>query len=179
MSDSRAALSAPALDPREQAILRTLGEPGAVVAFQGLRIHLGLHPEILSRILRRLERGGWVERTEGGYRRGSRAALLEETPEPPGVPILEARLPPGVSAEGVLESLEGRWLGPLRWKGVRDHGTRLQWISSEGRYRVDLRAFPDGLAVEVYAEEEAWAEAVRAAYVLFGQVAGRLNARAG
>lgn len=161
----------PSLSDREQAVLRTLGEPGAVVPFQGLRRNLGLHPEILSRTLRRLQRDGFIERTEGGYRLGARTAPLDEEPDLPGVEVLEARLPPGTTPEAVAESLQGRWVGPLRWQGVRDQGTRLQWASPDRGFRVDLRLGPGDLAIEVYAREGSWGEAVRAAYLLFGQVA--------
>ncbi len=159
------------LPDREQAVLRTLGEPGAVVPFQGIRRTLGLHPEILSRTLRRLERSGYIERTEGGYRLGARAVPLEEEPDLPGVEVLEARLPPGTTAGAVAESLQGRWVGPLRWQGLRDNGARLQWASPDGGFRVDLRLDAENLVIEVFAREGAWGEAVRAAYLLFGQVA--------
>ena len=160
------------LSEREQAVLRTLGGPGAVVAFQGLRRQLGLHPEILSRTLRRLERGGLVERTDSGYRLTPSAPLIAEPLEPPGVPVLEAHLPPGVSPEALAQSLLGRWLGPLRWQAIRDRNTRLQWASPEGDFRVDLRLGPETLSIEVYAREGSWSAAVRAAYSLFRQVAG-------
>ena len=46
------------------------------IAFSGLRRVLRTHPESLSRSLRRLEREGLIERSDGGYRALTRAPTV-------------------------------------------------------------------------------------------------------
>ncbi len=146
----------PSLDDREASILSELArDPDARVAFQGLRRRLGIHQESLSRSLRRLERGGLLARERGGYRltEGGTAALRGKPAEQSGRPmraLLEAIPPPGMSAEGVVEALAGRWFRGLRWYGrSRDvHGTTLTWLSDPGNHPVRIRVVPGRLILE-------------------------------
>src|SRR3989449_9463239 len=97
-------------------------EPSSAVGFQGLKRRLGLHPEKLSRALRRLERDDLVEKTQLGYRIGERArTLLTPTamkPAIPSVPILQTFLPPEVDLQELATYLRGKWIGALRWDGL-------------------------------------------------------------
>src|SRR5437867_4852910 len=99
-------------------------EPSSAVGFQGLKRRLGLHPEKLSRALRRLARDDLVEKTELGYRIGERARdLLTPTamkPATPSVPILQTFLPPEVHLPELATYLRGKWFGNLRWYGLMD-----------------------------------------------------------
>ncbi|MCI4317072.1 MAG: GntR family transcriptional regulator, partial [Thermoplasmata archaeon] len=54
----------PRLDDR---VRELLGNIGGRLAFNGLRRALGVHPESLTRALRRLEREGVVQRRADGY----------------------------------------------------------------------------------------------------------------
>src|SRR3972149_5329050 len=99
-------------------------EPASAVGFQGLKRRLGLHPEKLSRALRRLERDDLVEKTDLGYRLAGRArAFLSPTairPATPAIPVLQTFLPPEVHLPELAAYLRGKWFGDLRWYGL--HG---------------------------------------------------------
>ena len=120
-----------ALDER---VLSALEGLHGSIAFSGLRRVLRAHPESLSRSLRRLEREGRIERSDGGYR------ALTGTPNPSARaslgtrPIAQVDLPPGVSAELVFGRMTGRWFGSLRWVGLVDHpaGRLLAWAKRDG-----------------------------------------------
>src|SRR5438093_12558735 len=118
-------------------------EPSSAVGFQGLKRRLGLHPEKLSRALRRLERDDLVEKTQLGYRIGERArTLLTPTamkPAIPSIPILQTFLPPEVDLQGLATYLRGKWFGALRWYGLmetRDELT-LSWLSEDDACQLD------------------------------------------
>ena len=131
LRDEPAPASTGGLDER---ILSTLQGLHGRIAFSGLRRVLHAHPESLSRSLRRLEREGRIERSDGGYR------ALDEVPR--GVPrasdalrpIAQVDLPPGAPPESVLGRLSGRWFGSLRWVGVVDDpsGRLLAWARRDG-----------------------------------------------
>lgn len=108
-------------DPRvDDRVLEILSEHSGRIAFNGLRRALGIHPESLTRALRRLEREGLVVRREGGYAlRQARPASLGSPPESRTIASVE--LPPGSLRDDVLGRLAGRWFGELRWVGLYDH----------------------------------------------------------
>ena len=112
-------------------------EPASAVGFQGLKRRLHLHPEKLSRALRRLERDDLVEKTDLGYRIGERARdLLTPTamkPAIPSVPILQTFLPPEVDLQELATYLRGKWFGPLRWYGLMEtpEELTLSWLSED------------------------------------------------
>jgi hypothetical protein len=97
-----------------------LSEHSGRIAFNGLRRALGIHPESLTRALRRLEREGLVVHREGGYAlRQAHPASHDRPPESRTIASIE--LPPGSLRDDVLGRLAGRWFGELRWVGLYDH----------------------------------------------------------
>jgi DNA-binding Lrp family transcriptional regulator len=127
----------PSVEPTgglDERILSTLQGLQGRIAFSGLRRVLHAHPESLSRSLRRLEREGLVERSDGGYR------ALRGIPRATSKGQLDLRaiahvdLPPGAPPESVLGRLSGRWFGSLRWVGVVDgpSGRLLAWARRDG-----------------------------------------------
>ncbi len=126
------------LDERVRELLSEF--PGSV-AFQGLRRTLGVHPESLTRALRRLEREGAVQRTQEGYRLTDHSSLDARgswvrpgAPRWEGSPRVELRLSPGEDASLLLGRLSGRWFGDFRWVGSYEEGRRttLLWVSRAG-----------------------------------------------
>ncbi|MGB0651560.1 MAG: hypothetical protein ACPGQL_00025 [Thermoplasmatota archaeon] len=134
-------------------ILEELADAEGVVAFSGLRRRLGVHPQQLTRHLRRLEAEEALERTEQGYRlveqEGSEEAGLTRH-ERVDLELLRLRLLPGADAAALAEALEGRWFDGLRFYGRSDgpDEVRLTWVTEpEGRL-VKLRLVAGLLLVE-------------------------------
>ncbi len=154
----------------DERILLALQGLGGRIAFNGLRRALGAHPESLSRALRRLEREGRIERSDGGYR------LLDPVlPAPRAItddlrPIAQVGLPPGFAASAVLTRLTGHWFGSLRWVGVVDgpRGPLLAWARRDGSGHVLLGI--EGEVLRVFVPEDEGTsdlgEAEEAAYEL-------------
>lgn len=120
--------SLPRLDERVRGLLAEI--PGAV-AFQGLRRTLGVHPESLTRALRRLERDGEIQRTNEGYRLVGAASSI------PGASTPSL----AVAAHGPLSTTETR--ARSKSDAGRDpwvHPSSPRW---EGAPRVELRLAPD------------------------------------
>ena len=144
----------PDLDDREFDVLAELArqEEGRT-AFQGLRRRLGLHQQALTRTLRRLERQGVVAHDDQGYALTGQghAALRGRAPlarHGETLPLLQALLPPSVTAEDVAERLARRWFRDLRWYGRADGpgGTTLSWLTVDRGLLVRVR-FQAGMAV--------------------------------
>jgi hypothetical protein len=126
-------------DPRvDDRVVELLSERAGRIAFSGLRRALGLHPEALTRALRRLEREGRVIHREDGYQ------LTERPHGPRPVPaarvVAEIALPAGTPREEILGRLAGRWFGDLRWVGLFEHpgDPWLVWSAGAGTGRVML-----------------------------------------
>lgn len=144
----------PDLDDREMDVLTELArDEDGRTAFQGLRRKLGLHQQALTRTLRRLERQGVVQHDADGYALTGQghAALRGRASLAPArgemLPVLQALLPPTVTAEDVAQRLARRWFRDLRWYGRSDApgGTTLTWLTVDGGLRVRVR-FAGGMA---------------------------------
>ena len=144
------------LDERELAVVAAL-RAEEHTAFQGLRRKLGLHQQALTRTLRRLERQGVVERDERGYALTAqgRSAVKGLVPlaasREPGelLPVLQALLPPAITADDVADRLARRWFRDLRWYGRSDATpgeVALSWLTVDTGALVRVR-FAQGMAV--------------------------------
>ena len=163
----------------DREVLELLGnEPASAVGFQGLKRRLHLHPEKLSRALRRLERDDLVEKTELGYRIGERARdLLTPTamkPAIPSVPILQTFLPPEVDLQELATYLRGKWFGPLRWYGLMEtpEELTLSWLSEDDAIQIDARLRTGALSIDAhFSEASLFPAATMAAHELFQHIA--------
>ncbi|MFZ0699112.1 MAG: hypothetical protein WAN74_02830 [Thermoplasmata archaeon] len=153
-------------------VLEILSERSGRIAFNGLRRALGVHPESLTRALRRLARAGTVTRTEGGYALTEPALKGSRSGNPPRT-VASIQLPPGALAEDILGRLAGRWFGSLRWVGIHEHpgDPWLVWSTERGHahfmlaiQRGSLRVLTDlpagGVGTEDGAAYELLAQAV-------------------
>ncbi len=144
------------LDLREhdREVLEFLSQdPSSQVAFQGLKRRLGIHPEQLSRALHRLADDNLVEHTDLGYRVTSRAMQVLSPgnlrSEDPGITILQTYLPANLDLRGLVQTLRGAWIGPLRWYGLSEFadGMRLAWALEDDSIRLETFIRPGQLVV--------------------------------
>jgi DNA-binding Lrp family transcriptional regulator len=110
-------------EPRvDDRVLEVLAESSGRIAFSGLRRVLQVHPESLTRALRRLERDGSIRRAGGSYELSAPITRGREGSPPVTVrTVASVELPPGGSREEIFGRLSGRWFGRLRWVGIFDH----------------------------------------------------------
>jgi len=157
-------------------------DPTSQVAFQGIRRRLGIHPEQLSRALHRLADDGLVEHTEHGYRATAKALTvlgpdaLTRTPE--GLTVLETYLPADVEIRSLVDALQGRWFGPLRWFGFsQDEGElRLWWSTEDNGIQLEVRLHEGTLRIVAHlASSNRLDEAARHAYLLFEHLSRELS----
>jgi DNA-binding Lrp family transcriptional regulator len=162
----------------DERVLSTLqGLPGRI-AFSGLRRVLGAHPESLARALRRLEREGLVERTDGGYRALTALPRSAEDLTRELRPIARIDLPLNTPPDALLGRLSGHWFGSLRWVGVIDRPKErlLAWARRDGSGYVLLGIDRGSLRVYVPADPSSdAAEAEDAAYELLVHAADALR----
>jgi len=156
--------------------------PASQVAFQGIRRRLGIHPEQLSRALHRLSDDGLVERTEHGYRATAKALTvlgpdaLTRTPE--GLTVLETYLPADVEVRSLVDALQGRWFGPLRWFGFSEDAgeLRLWWSTEDNGIQLEVRLHETQLRIVAHiASRNRLDEAARHAYLLFEHLSRELS----
>ncbi len=131
-------------------------ERDGVVSFQGMRRTLRIHQEKLSRILRRLEKSGLVERVGDGYTLSMKARQIigeKRTPDNYNKIVNMTLEEIGPLLAGVT-SLRGRWAGDFRWLGykVDGEGHILEWVSSIRPVSVRLNLHGNRLTIETDAK---------------------------
>jgi len=171
------------LDYRQREVLSALSEEQkATYSFQGLRRKLGLHQEMLSRTLDRLEEQDLVERTEDGYRinydrhvsqLGGAGSASTETR------AVTANLPHEVDPTFLLRSLKGRWFSEFRWLGysVTPSSLTMSWISDDGRVQLRATLLNNTLMIDaIHGSAIEKDRAVRSAFELFDLFTDRTSA---
>lgn len=156
----------------EAAVLEMLQRDAeGVISFQGIRRSLRMHQEKLSRILRRLERYGLVDRMYDGYRLSEKARGLigGKRAADNYIPLVEMVLEEVGSILAGVASLRGRWAGEFRWLGYRvdDGGHVLEWVSNSRPISLRLRLNGRRLIIEADAKtEEDRQHALRGAFAI-------------
>jgi len=157
-------------------------DPMTHVAFQGIRRRLGMHPEKLSRALHRLADDSLVEKTDVGYRITRKAWSIlsprDWTPEPPGMTVLQTYIPASLDLRGLVTTLRGSWVGPLRWYGLSEspEGLRLSWTLEDESIRVETRIGAGELSIVAHvASPDRLDEAARLGHLLFREIATEIS----
>jgi DNA-binding MarR family transcriptional regulator len=170
------------LDYREREVISALSEEQkATYSFQGLRRKLGLHQEMLSRTLDRLEEQDLVERTEDGYRisfdrRAPRLGSAESSAIE--TRAVTAYLPHEVDPGFVLRSLKGRWFSEFRWLGYSftQSSLTMSWISDDGRVQLRAKLRNNTLVIDaMYGSATEKDRAMSSAFELFDLFADRTS----
>ncbi|NLE03522.1 MAG: hypothetical protein GX638_01800 [Crenarchaeota archaeon] len=122
--------------------------------FEGLKRRLGLHPEILSRVLNHLETEGIIKKSSEGYTlikdlsghisQNKLANVLLQ------VNLLQTYLPSDVAVEQLISDLRGRWFGLLRWLGFSEtiEDVTLKWITEDGAIQIEARIYHNTLNID-------------------------------
>ena len=165
------------LTPRDSNILQAIQEEGLTVfAFDGLKRLLGVHQEMLSRVLDRLEDEGLLEKVSEGYRlttRGSQPIARPLNSIQPRIPIVQSLLPHDVDVQRIIAGLKGRWFGSLRWLGYsqNEEGLVLKWITEEDSIQIDAKFTENYLSIDAkVGEEKDVSQAVKASHQLMGHI---------
>src|SRR5712692_11437117 len=166
------------LSPRDTGILRAIQEEGLTVfSFDGLKRLLGVHQEMLSRVLDRLEDEGLLEKVADGYRLTVKSSelLLPRAmgSAEPRIPIVQSLLPQDIDMERIVSGLKGRWFGTLRWLGYsqNDEGTVLKWITEEDGIQIDAKFTDTYLSIDAKIPEgKDVSRAVKASHQLLGYI---------
>ena len=164
------------------AVLEAMGSGyGGSVSFQGIRRKLGVHQETLSRALHRLERDGFIMKSEGEYKVSQKGEdVISRHPQVGGehaeaysIPILRTILPADSDLSELEASLSHRWFGNLRWFGSSrsEEGTILTWTTPDGKMKLNARISEGYLSIESEAvSAQSMSEAVKAAYEIFHHI---------
>ncbi len=165
------------LTSRDSNILHAIQEEGLTVfAFDGLKRFLGVHQEMLSRVLDRLEDEGLLEKVSEGYRltdRGSQLVARPLSSTQPRIPIVKSLLPHDVDVQRIIAGLKGRWFGSLRWLGYsqNEDGLVLKWITEEDSIQIDAKFTENYLSIDAkVGEEKDVSQAVKASHQLMSHI---------
>lgn len=169
------------LTPRDTGILQAIQEEGLTVfSFDGLKRLVGVHQEMLSRILGRLEDEGLLEKVVEGYRLTPKAehVLRPLALGRPRMPIVQSLLPQDVNIQEIIAGLKGRWFGKLRWLGYtqNEEGTVLKWITDEENIQIDAKFTETFLSIDAKIPEgQDTSRAVKASHQLLGYISRLYN----
>lgn len=128
-----------------------------ILSFNGLKIRLNVHQEKLSRSLKRLKQLELIEKTQTGYKSTitgkkifSRLFKTKQHTSRKNIQILEMYLPFKVLNKKVVDTIEGRWFGNLRWIGIIQSltGYQLQWRDIENFIEITLHISDNNIIVE-------------------------------
>ena len=165
------------LTPRDSNILQAIQEEGLTVfAFDGLKRLLGVHQEMLSRVLDRLEDDGLLEKVSEGYKltvRGSQQVPRPLSSAQPRIPIVQSLLPHDTDVQRIISGLKGRWFGSLRWLGYsqNEDGLVLKWITEETGIQIDAKFTENYLSIDAKVREDKdVSQAVKASHQLMGHI---------
>jgi DNA-binding PadR family transcriptional regulator len=165
------------LTPRDSNILHAIQDEGLTVfAFDGLKRLLGVHQEMLSRVLDRLEDEGLLEKVSEGYRlteRGSHQVARPLSSTQPRIPIVQSLLPHDIDVQRIIAGLKGRWFGSLRWLGYsrNEEGLVLKWITDEDSIQIDAKFTDNYLSIDAkVGQERDVNQAVKASHQLMGHI---------
>jgi DNA-binding PadR family transcriptional regulator len=165
------------LTPRDSNILHAIQEEGLTVfAFDGLKRLLGVHQEMLSRVLDRLEDEGLLEKVSEGYRlteRGSQQVAHPLGSTQPRIPIVQSLLPHDIDVQRIIAGLKGRWFGSLRWLGYsqNEDGLVLKWITEEDSIQINAKFTENYLSIDAkVGEEKDVSQAVKASHQLMAHI---------
>ncbi|MFB5599884.1 MAG: hypothetical protein ACE5SW_06625 [Nitrososphaeraceae archaeon] len=129
----------------------------SIFSFNGLKIKLNIHQEILSRSLRRLKQLELIEKTKSGYKPTNDGKLIfsrlykpKQSEPRKNIQILQMYLPFKIQNKQAVENLAGKWFGNLRWIGMTQNltGYQLKWRDIENFIEISVHISDHNIIVE-------------------------------
>ena len=132
----------------------------AEFSFDGIRRKTGMHQEMLSRTLERLQEHSIVVRRSRGYSVSNEFAITgieslnHKSDEQELILLAQVLLPRDIDIEDVIHALQRKWFSNLRWLGHSIIGERaiLKWLTDDNEVQIEA-SFSDG-SVQIQARSE-------------------------
>lgn len=128
-------------------------------SFNGLKIRLNLHQEILSRSLKRLKESGLIYKTKLGYKSTKNGKIIfsklkrisnEKRSNQRYTQIIQVSVPFRLSHQQIVQNLLGKWFNSLRWIGMNQNATvyQLKWKDIEDFIEIILYLSNNNIIIE-------------------------------
>ena len=131
----------------------------ATFSFNGLKIRLNLHQEILSRSLKRLKELGLINKTKLGYKSTKYGKITflklkrisnEKRSNQKYTQIMHVSVPFRLPNQQIVQNLSGKWFSSLRWIGMIQNVTeyQLKWKDIEDFIEIILYLSNNNIIIE-------------------------------
>jgi predicted transcriptional regulator len=131
----------------------------ATFSFNGLKIKLNLHQEILSRSLKRLKELGLIYKTKLGYKSTKNGKIIisklkriskEKRSNLKYTQIMQVSVPFRLPNQQIVQNLSGKWFSNLRWIGMIQNvtGYQLKWKDIEDFIEIVLYLSNNNIIIE-------------------------------
>jgi DNA-binding Lrp family transcriptional regulator len=131
----------------------------AIFSFNGLKIRLNLHQEILSRSLKRLKELGLIYKTKLGYKSTKNGKTIfsklkklsnEKKDEQKYNQIIQISVPFVLPNQQIVQSLSGKWFNCLRWIGMTQNASeyQLKWKNIETFIEIVVYLTNNNISIE-------------------------------
>jgi predicted transcriptional regulator len=145
-------------------VLKVLSEnedenTNAIFSFNGFKIRLNLHQEILSRSLKRLNELGLIYKTKLGYKSTKNGKIIfsklkrisnEKRSNQRYTQIIQVSVPFRLPNQQIVQNLLGKWFNSLRWIGMNQNATgyQLKWKDIEDFIEIILYLSNNNIIIE-------------------------------
>ena len=132
----------------------------ATFTFNGLKVRLNLHQEILSRSLKRLKELDLVDKNKTGYNLNKKGKLFfselkkilyeKRNNQTKYTQIIQLSVPFQIPNQQIVQNLSGKYFGSLRWIGMIQNirGYQLKWKDIEDFMEIILHLSNNNIIIE-------------------------------
>ena len=132
----------------------------SIFSFNGLKIGLGIHQEILSRSLKRLKELEMIEKTKLGYKATENGEIIffkinkilnnKQNNQIKYTQILQVSIPFKIVNQKLVENIAGKWFENLRWIGMIQNitGYQLKWKDLEDLIEILVHISNNNIIIE-------------------------------
>lgn len=132
----------------------------SIFSFNGLKIGLGVHQEILSRSLKRLKELEMIEKTKLGYKATENGEIIffklnkilnnKQNNQIKYTQILQVSIPFKIVNQQLVENIAGKWFENLRWIGMIQNitGYQLKWKDLQDLIEIVVHISNNNIIIE-------------------------------